>query len=129
MTGLKTALTELLTRRVEARGVAGIAVVPAPAAVPLSVWIPATGDAEPVFLAYSITKTFTATLVLLLREEGRLSLDDGLSRWFPRIPQADRITLRQLLNHTAGVPDYGALRSYHEAVRSSPSTPWSFERF
>src|SRR5206468_2267838 len=78
---------------------------------------------------YSITKTFTATLVLLLREEGRLSLDDPLSRWFPRIPQADRITLRQLLNHTAGVPDYGALRSYHEAVRSSPSTPWSFERF
>jgi D-alanyl-D-alanine carboxypeptidase len=50
-------------------------------------------------------------------------------RWFPHMDRADRISLRHLLNHTAGIPDYGGLRAYHEHLRSSPSTPWSFERF
>jgi len=86
-------------------------------------------DLEPAFLAYSITKTFTAALILKVSEEGQLSLDDRLARWFPRIAHADRISLRRLLNHTGGIPDYGGLRAYHEDLRSSPSAPWSFERF
>jgi D-alanyl-D-alanine carboxypeptidase len=86
-------------------------------------------ELEPAFLAYSITKTFTAALLLQLCEEDQLSLDDRLSRWFPRIAHADRISLRRLLNHTGGIPDYGGLRAYHEGVQSSPSAPWSFERF
>ena len=96
---------------------------------PEVVWVPdATAD-EPCSLAYSITKTFSAALVLLLRDEGHLALDDPLARWFPRIAEAERITLRQLLNHTAGIPDYGALRRYHEELRAAPGSPWSFERF
>jgi D-alanyl-D-alanine carboxypeptidase len=58
-----------------------------------------------------------------------LALGDRLARWFPRITGSDHISLRQLLNHTAGIPDYGGLDSYHVAVRTSPSSPWSFERF
>ena len=84
---------------------------------------------EPAFLAYSITKTFTAVLILELCEERRLSLDDRLANWFPHIAHADRISLRHLLNHTGGIPDYGGVRAYHESVKSSPSAPWSFERF
>ncbi|HEY2896551.1 MAG TPA: serine hydrolase domain-containing protein, partial [Gemmatimonadaceae bacterium] len=84
---------------------------------------------EPAFLAYSITKTFTSALVLMLCAEQRLHLDDSLARWFPGIARADRITLRRLLNHTAGIPDYGGLRSYHNDLRTSPETPWMFERF
>jgi D-alanyl-D-alanine carboxypeptidase len=68
-------------------------------------------------------------LILRLCEQRQLSLDDRLARWFGRVDQAHRITLRQLLNHTAGIPDYGGLRTYHDAVKSSPSIPWSFERF
>jgi len=125
----KTALGEIISRQVGHRGTAGIAVVPRPAADPVVAWAPESARDEPGYLAYSITKTFTAALVLQLRDEGRLTLDDRLARWLPRITGSERISLRQLLNHTAGVPDYGGLRAYHDEVRASPSTPWSFERF
>jgi D-alanyl-D-alanine carboxypeptidase len=93
------------------------------------VWVPASAHDEPGYLTYSITKASTATLLLLLRDDKQLTLDDRLARWFPRIAGSDRISLRHLLNHTAGIPDYGGLRSYHDDVRAFPSTPWSFERF
>ncbi|HKW93778.1 MAG TPA: serine hydrolase domain-containing protein [Methylomirabilota bacterium] len=128
MIDLAAALAEIVDRPVEGRGAAGLAVLVAGAADPVAAWTPTSRD-EPAYLAYSITKTFTAVLFLLLRDEGRLALDDRLARWFPAIPGADRISLRQLLNHTAGIPDYGGLPAYHEAVRGFPSTPWSFERF
>ncbi|MBD2252791.1 serine hydrolase domain-containing protein [Nostoc parmelioides] len=59
----------------------------------------------------SITKTFVATTTLQLVEEGTLNLDDKLTDRLPKsvtdwIPNAHQITLRQLLNHTSGVPDY-----------------------
>ncbi len=58
-----------------------------------------------------------------------MGLDDRLVRWFPHIAGADRISIRQLLNHTAGIPDYGGMSAYHDSVRATPSSPWSFERF
>lgn len=55
----------------------------------------------------SITKTFVATVVLQLVADGLLSLDDTVERWLPGIlPYADQITVRQVLNHTAGIPEY-----------------------
>jgi D-alanyl-D-alanine carboxypeptidase len=54
----------------------------------------------------SISKQFVAAAVLLLCEEGRLSLDDNVSRWFPGLTQANEITVRQLLSHTSGYRDY-----------------------
>lgn len=54
----------------------------------------------------SVTKSFTATLVLQLVDEGRLKLTDPLSTWLPGFPNADRITVEQLANMSAGVPEY-----------------------
>jgi D-alanyl-D-alanine carboxypeptidase len=53
----------------------------------------------------SITKTFTAVIILKLVEEGYLTLDDPLSNWYPDFPNAGNITIRQLLNHTSGIPE------------------------
>jgi D-alanyl-D-alanine carboxypeptidase len=55
----------------------------------------------------SLTKPLVATVVLQLVAEGRLSLQDTVQRWLPGIlPYGDQVTIRQLLNHTSGVPDY-----------------------
>jgi D-alanyl-D-alanine carboxypeptidase len=55
----------------------------------------------------SVTKTFVAVLVLQLAEDGRLRLDDPVERWLPGlVPGGRRITVRHLLSHTAGLPDY-----------------------
>ncbi len=62
------------------------------------------------FNAGSIAKQFTATAVLMLQAEGALSLDDRIRQYVPELPGiADRITLRQLLNHTSGLRDIWAL--------------------
>ena len=128
MTRELDSLREVLTTEAGGRGVASLSVIGKAGAEPHSFWTPEAGE-EPGFLVYSITKTFTAVLVLNLAEEGLLDLEDSLARWFPRIDRAARITLRQLLNHTAGIPDYGGLAAYHQDVRSSPGEPWPFERF
>jgi D-alanyl-D-alanine carboxypeptidase len=51
----------------------------------------------------SVAKALTAVLVFQLVEEGRLSLDDPVSRWFPQLPQAQHMTLSNLLSHTSGL--------------------------
>jgi D-alanyl-D-alanine carboxypeptidase len=61
------------------------------------------GDA---FFLGSISKTYTATTVLRLVEEGRVSLDMPLSRFVPSFPRGDEITIRQLLRHTTGLKDF-----------------------
>lgn len=53
----------------------------------------------------SITKTFTAVMILQLIEEGKLSLTDTLDKFFPQIPNADKITLAQILLHRSGLPE------------------------
>jgi D-alanyl-D-alanine carboxypeptidase len=74
------------------------------------------------YLVYSVTKTFLAVLCLRLE----LDLDAPLSTWVDdrRLPDA---TLRQLLHHTSGIPDYGRLPEYAAAVRDSPGEPWDDE--
>jgi CubicO group peptidase (beta-lactamase class C family) len=59
-----------------------------------------------VFNLASITKQFTAAAILLLAEEGKLKLDDKLSRYVPELRHSERVTLNQLLVHTSGIPDY-----------------------
>ncbi|MDO8438991.1 MAG: serine hydrolase domain-containing protein [Telluria sp.] len=54
----------------------------------------------------SVTKQFVAAAMLLLVEDGKLSMDDKVARFFPQLSGARDITLRQLLNHTAGYVDY-----------------------
>lgn len=54
----------------------------------------------------SVSKQFTATAILLLAEEGKLSLDDKVSKWIPQLTRANDVTVRQLLSMTAGYQDY-----------------------
>jgi len=54
----------------------------------------------------SVSKEFTAAAALLLAQDGKLSLDDPLSKWFPTLHAAAAVTLRQLLTHTSGIRDY-----------------------
>ncbi|MFE0804245.1 serine hydrolase domain-containing protein [Streptomyces sp. NPDC058812] len=61
----------------------------------------------------SMTKTFVATVMLQLDAEGRIDLDSSVDRWLPGVVRGNgndgrRISLRQLLNHTSGVPSYTA---------------------
>jgi CubicO group peptidase (beta-lactamase class C family) len=63
-------------------------------------------DAHTGFRIASISKQFTATAILLLAEEGKLSLGDPLARFLPDFPRADAMTLRELLSHTSGLDDY-----------------------
>jgi CubicO group peptidase (beta-lactamase class C family) len=54
----------------------------------------------------SNSKQFTAMALLLLEDEGKLSLDDRVAKYIPGITQGDRITIRQLLSHTSGLQDF-----------------------
>lgn len=67
--------------------------------------VPVTPDT--VFQSASVGKQFTAAAIMTLVEEGRLSLDEPLTTYFPAAPSAWRgITPRHLLTHTSGLPDY-----------------------
>ena len=64
-------------------------------------------SSETAFRLASVSKQFTAMAILLLAEEGRLAYDDPIARWLPELARFGRErTLRQLLTHTAGLPDY-----------------------
>ncbi len=54
----------------------------------------------------SISKQFTAVAALLLQEQGKLSLDDKVSKYLPNLTRADEVTIRQLLSQTSGYQDY-----------------------
>ena len=129
MTYLSTALRDMLNSRVSERGIAGLSVATENQTKTQTIWVPEATNKEPGFLAYSLTKVFIAALVLLVREEGKVDIDASLTRWFPNFEESSQISPRQLLNHTSGIPDYGELQAYHDAVRSEPGEPWTLERF
>jgi len=54
----------------------------------------------------SVSKQFTAAAILLLQQDGKLSLDDKVAKYFPDLSRANDITIRQLLSHTSGYQDY-----------------------
>jgi len=58
---------------------------------------------ESLYRIGSISKTYTATLILMLKEKGKLSLSNKLSTWFPDIKNADEITIEHLLRHRSGL--------------------------
>ncbi|MEO8366696.1 MAG: serine hydrolase [Pseudoxanthomonas sp.] len=61
---------------------------------------------DQVFRLGSISKQFAAAGVLKLAEDGKLSLDDPLTRFVPGYPGGDKVTVRMLLNHTSGIKSY-----------------------
>jgi len=80
-----------------------------------------TNNSETKFRIGSISKTFTATLVMRAVELGSLSLDHTIEGYFPAIPNADKITIRQLLNHRSGISNFTD-RSYKN-WHTDPITP------
>jgi D-alanyl-D-alanine carboxypeptidase len=68
----------------------------------------------------SITKLFTAVLVMQLHQEGRLHVDSAIARYLPGYPGegADRVTLHQLLNHTSGIEPFDREQSFQEGVEN-----------
>lgn len=82
-------------------------------------------DADTVFAIASITKTFVTAAVMQLVDEGKLALDDRLSRYVPGFPRANDITIRQLLGHTSGVFDYFGNPAYAAKVFANKERSWT----
>jgi len=100
-------------------------------------WVVAKGEAnvetgEPmqttdIFRIGSITKTFVATVVLTMVDDGLLSLDDELSEYYPDFPKADEITVRMLLNHTSGIFSWDEDENVFAEIYEDPGAGWSIE--
>jgi len=68
---------------------------------------------ETVFEIGSVTKQFTAACILLLQQEGKLSVDDKIAKYLPEVPPSwSNITIRHLLNHTSGIKSYTGLDGF-----------------
>lgn len=90
-----------------------------------------------VFEIGSISKQFVSAAALLLVEENRLDLDDQIHKFLPHLPgEWLGVTVRQLLTHSSGIPDYEEIRSYdvyrfrltpEEVVKIAHSRPMDFE--
>jgi CubicO group peptidase (beta-lactamase class C family) len=77
----------------------------------------------------SVSKQFTATAILLLAEEGKLSLDDKVARWYPRLTRAGEVTLRQLLSMTSGYQDYWPQDYVFTAMQSATTADAIMQRW
>ena len=65
-----------------------------------------TATTEMRYSIGSISKQFTAAAILLLQEEGKLSLDDAVGKYLPGLTRGNEVTIRQILSHTSGYQDY-----------------------
>jgi len=80
--------------------------------------------------AGSVGKTFAAATALQLIKEGKLNLDDkiekylGGEQWFPRLPNAKDITVRQLMNHTSGLVRYEFKEQFTKDLTTNPDKVW-----
>ncbi len=79
-------------------------------------------DANTRYAIGSISKQFTAAAVLMMEEQGKLSLDDKVSKYFPELTRAGEVTIRELLSHTSGYSDY-APQDYMIPEWTKPMTP------
>ena len=70
----------------------------------------------------SISKEFTAAAILMLQQQGKLSLDDKIAKFFPDLTDADHVTIRQILSHTSGYQDFWP-QDYLMPMMKQPTTP------
>lgn len=77
------------------------------------------------FSVGSVSKTFIATLILELAQEGKLSLDDRARRWLPAANVSPQVTVRQLLNHTSGLYDFFENPKIDKALLAHPRQVWT----
>jgi D-alanyl-D-alanine carboxypeptidase len=108
------AVDAYISRMVQARGIVGLSVALArQGAAPwtgtygkssLAAGTPVTTNT--VFAIGSVTKQFTAACIFLLAQEGRLSVQDKVAKYYPHLTRGQDITLLDLMNHVSGYPDY-----------------------
>jgi D-alanyl-D-alanine carboxypeptidase len=70
----------------------------------------------------SITKTFTATIILQLVEDRKLKLTDNLGKFLPQVPNANKITIQQILSHRSGIPNVFREQNAQGNVKTNPMT-------
>ncbi len=73
----------------------------------------------------SETKTFTATGILQLVDDGKVGLDDPIAKYVPGVPGGDQITLRELARMQSGLFNYSADEDFVRALQSDPHRPWT----
>lgn len=82
-------------------------------------------DVNSIFQVGSVTKTFTATVILFLQEHGKLDINEYLSKYFPRYKYADKIKIKNLLTHTSGIFNYTSDKLYDPQKSFSQQDFWA----
>lgn len=86
---------------------------------------------DPIIFSGSIGKTFVAATALKLVEDGLISLDTLVKtyfseeQWFDSIPNSREMTIRMLMNHTSGIPDYVYKKEIWESIHQNPDKEWT----
>ncbi len=135
-----TAMSTDLTATIDKAAQAGLAQAAAPGAIvavqsPAGLFIKAYGIADPATGAPmtadmyqrvgSVTKTFTATLIMQLAADGELSLDDPVSKYVPGVTNGDDITIRMLADMTSGISSYTLDDAWQKVYFSESYRVWS----
>jgi len=127
--------TRFQTALDDTRAAAGFPGAIAEVISPEGTWIGASGtsgpgsDARPTVADRtrigSLTKTMTATVLLQLAQENKLSLADTIGQYVPDMPNGDSATLRQLADMTSGIPSYTSDPQWISQVFAEPEKQWS----
>jgi len=130
--GIERQLDELVRLSERGEGIAGVSVAVMSHGQPVLVRAYGLADvleqepmqAEHVFRIGSITKTFTAAAILRLEAQGQLALEDPITQYVPELTGANDVTLRHLVTHTSGVPNYTDLPWYerHQTEKTPPAS-------
>ncbi len=81
-------------------------------------------DLKMRFRIGSLTKTFTGTVLLQLADEGKLKLDDPLSKFFPNVLNSDNITIRMMGDMSSGLYNYSEAKEMDDSMASNPRKKW-----
>lgn len=83
--------------------------------------------ADPLFQAGSITKSFTSTVVLQLESQGKLNINDPITKYLPQYARWHNVTIRQLLNHTSGIFNYTETGAFNNIRKTNPHAQFTPE--
>jgi D-alanyl-D-alanine carboxypeptidase len=75
----------------------------------------------------SLTKTFTATVLLQLVDEKKITLDENIEKYFPNVPNAKSITVRMLGDMTSGLYNYSESKAFNDSMLADPKRKWKPE--